>query len=243
MCKTHTRIRVHIRVCKPCNVLAARKYVRASMVKGYTSCGFRSLSTYSDSILSFLCFRVKYFSYWWIFYFFLVNLAGDFVLSSNIDDQLDSCTWWSTLECLGNVIFGIPHGHFFDFGAEFFFSVRNFWVHHSIVRNKKNHSGAPFSVVFSRLSSTRKRKKTGCAQVAGKKFPEHEVKNSARPADLLVRNPKKEIPKHSIENGASKTKKHAPFSTSKSKRRKPKTSFFIYCCEHRRLLFSILQHM
>ena len=43
-----------------------------------------------------------------------------------------------------------------------------------------------------------KEKKTGCAQVAGKKFPKHEVKNSARPADLLVRNPKKEIPKHSI---------------------------------------------
>ena len=71
----------------------------------------------SDSILSFLCFRVKYFLY----FFFLVNLAVDFVLLSNIDDQLDSCTWWSTLECLGNVIFGIPHGHFFDFGAEFFF--------------------------------------------------------------------------------------------------------------------------
>ena len=29
-------------------------------------------------------------------------------------------------------------------------------------------------------------------------FPKHNVKNSARPADLLVRNPKMEIPKHSI---------------------------------------------
>ena len=138
---------------------------------------------------------------------------------------------------------GFRTGTFSISVRNFFFSVRNFWVHHSTVRNKKKHSGAPFSVVFSHLSSTRKRKKTGCAQVAGKKFPKHKVKNSARPADLLVRNPKKEIPKHSIENGASKTKKHAPFSTSKSKRRKPKTSFFIYCCEHRRLLFSILQHM
>ena len=27
----------------------------------------------------------------------------------------------SILECLGNVVFGIPHEHFFDFGAEFFF--------------------------------------------------------------------------------------------------------------------------
>ena len=31
-----------------------------------------------------------------------------------------------TLECLGNVVFGIPHEHFFDFGAEFFFSGAEF---------------------------------------------------------------------------------------------------------------------
>ena len=48
MCKTHTRIRVHARiikgsrVCKPFNVLAVRKYVRASMVKGYTTMHFMS---------------------------------------------------------------------------------------------------------------------------------------------------------------------------------------------------------
>ena len=30
------------------------------------------------------------------------------------------------LECLGNVVFGIPHEHFFDFGAEFFFSGAEF---------------------------------------------------------------------------------------------------------------------
>ena len=55
---------------------------------------------------------------------------------------------------------------------------------------------------FSAISPEHeKEKKTGCAQVAGKKFPKHEVKNSARPADLLVRNPKKEIPKHSTDEG------------------------------------------
>ena len=32
----------------------------------------------------------------------------------------------SRLECLGNVVFGIPHEHFFDFGAEFFFSGAEF---------------------------------------------------------------------------------------------------------------------
>ena len=43
MCKTQIRICVHARiiegsrVCKPCNVLAARKYGRASMVWGYTT--------------------------------------------------------------------------------------------------------------------------------------------------------------------------------------------------------------
>ena len=43
MCKTQIRIHVHARiikgstVCKPSKVLAVRKYVRASMVYGYTT--------------------------------------------------------------------------------------------------------------------------------------------------------------------------------------------------------------
>ena len=54
---------------------------------------------------------------------------------------------------------------------------------------------------FSAISPQHeKEKKTGCAQVVGKKVPKHNIKNSARPADLLVRNPKMEIPKHSIAN-------------------------------------------
>ena len=39
-----------------------------------------------------------------------------------------------------------------------------------------------------------------------------------------------------VENGGSKTKKHAPFSTSKSKGRKAKTSFMVYRCKQARLL-------
>ena len=41
-CARHRSVYVYIsvkgsRVCKPCNVLAVRKYVRASMVSGYTT--------------------------------------------------------------------------------------------------------------------------------------------------------------------------------------------------------------
>ena len=64
------------------------------------------------------------------------------------------------LECLGKMSFlGFRTSTFSISVRNFFFPVRNFWVHHSTVRNKKNHSGAPFSVIFSHLSSTRKRKR------------------------------------------------------------------------------------
>ena len=49
------------------------------------------------------------------------------------------------------------------------------------------------------LKSPQTRQETPEHQMLRNKyFPKHNVKNSARPADLLVRNPKNEIPKHSI---------------------------------------------
>ena len=103
-----------------------------------------------------------------------MNLAGDFVLLSNNDRLMyvvvyirvsGECHFWDSARALFRFRCGL-----------FFFSVRNFWVHHSTVRNKKNHSGAPFSVVFSHLSLTRKRKKNWMRTSSGEKIPQTRSK-------------------------------------------------------------------